>query len=371
LNIGQPDLPTPEGFLQAIVQQAPRVIEYSHSAGFASLRQKTARFYERYGITGLTENDILVTTGGSEALRFALMTCLNPGDEVLIPEPFYANYNGFAVEAGVEVKPLPTRIEDGFALPSPEVFAQHIGPRTKAILICNPSNPTGKLYPREELQALAQIVQAHDLFLIADEVYRDFCYDSETFTSALTFPRIAQHVLMVDSVSKRFSACGVRIGVLVTRNKALVQGAMKFAQARLSPPTLGQIGTEALLDLPTEYYADIIAQYAARRDKVTDRLNALPGVLCPRVSGAFYLMARLPVADTDHFCQWLLEHHRHNGATVMLAPGSGFYATPGRGKDEVRLAYVLEPAALDAALDCLETGLKAYQQQFAAAAVQA
>jgi aspartate aminotransferase len=360
LNIGQPDLATPPVFYEAINKAAPKVIEYSNSAGNESLRRKMAEFYNKFGIVGLTHQDVMVTTGGSEAIIFAMLATLNEGDEVLVPEPFYANYNGFAMEAGVIVKPLTTRIEDGFALPSAEAFEAQIGARTRAILICNPSNPTGKLYPREELEHLMRIVKQHDLFLFADEVYKEFCYDGETFVSALTFDDVKQNVIMVDSVSKRYSACGVRIGCLISRNKEVMQGVLKFAQARLSPPTLGQIGTEAMLDLPQSYYDGIIAQYVIRRDLVWQRLSTLPGVICPKPAGAFYLMARLPIDDSDAFCQWLLEHFRHKGATVMLAPGTGFYSTPGLGKQEVRLAYVLNEADLTLALDCLEAALVEY-----------
>lgn len=375
LNIGQPDLPTPPQFFDAIRRADLKVIEYSHSAGIESYRKKLVGYYSRFGLN-LSFQDILVTTGGSEALRFAFMTCLNPGDEVIVPEPFYANYLGFAQESGVVIKPITTTIETSYALPSADEFAAVIGPKTKAILLCNPSNPTGKLYPRQELEQLAEIVRAHDLYWFSDEVYKEFCYDGEEFVSALSLPGMEKHVVVVDSVSKRYSGCGVRIGAMVCRNAEVQAGALKFAQARLSPPTLGQVGAEALVDLPDQYYADIVTEYAARRDVVVEALRQIPGAAVPEVHGAFYVMARLPIDDADAFCRWLLESYADTsvaprGETVMLAPGPGFYATPGLGRDEVRIAYVLERDSLRRAMGILAGALKVYpgRREAVAAAV--
>lgn len=359
LNIGQPDLATPPEFFEAIRRANLRVLEYSHSAGIESYRKKLVGYYNRFGLS-LSFQDIMITTGGSEALRFAFMSCLNPGDEIIVPEPFYANYLGFAMESGVVIKPITTTIETSFALPSAEEFAAVIGPKTKAILLCNPSNPTGKLYPRAELEQLAAIVREHDLYWFSDEVYKEFCYDGETFTSALALPGLEKYVVVVDSVSKRYSGCGVRIGALITRNADVQAGALKFAQARLSPPTLGQVGAEALCDLPDSYYAGIVQEYAHRRDVVVEGLRAIPGTVVPEIHGAFYVMARLPIDDADQFCRWLLESFSEGGETVMLAPGPGFYATPGLGRDEVRIAYVLEAASLKRALHLLARALELY-----------
>ena len=375
LNIGQPDLATPPQFFEAIRTADLKVIEYSHSAGIESYRKKLVQYYRRVGLT-LSYQDILVTTGGSEALRFAFMTCLNPGDEIVVPEPFYANYLGFAQEAGVVIKPITTTIETSYALPSAEAFAAVIGPKTKAILLCNPSNPTGKLYPRRELEQLAEVVKAHDLYWFSDEVYKEFCYDGEEFVSALSLAGMEKHVVVVDSVSKRYSGCGVRIGALVCRNAEVQAGALKFAQARLSPPTLGQVGAEALVDLPESYYAGIVEEYAARRDVVVAALRRVPGAVVPEVHGAFYVMARLPIDNADAFCRWLLESYsdttvRPAGETVMLAPGPGFYATPGLGTDEVRIAYVLERAALERAMAVLAGALQVYPGRRVAVAAHA
>jgi aspartate aminotransferase len=359
LNIGQPDIPTPPGFFEAIANSDIKVLEYSHSAGITSYRKKLVEYYAKAGISVSVEN-IMVTTGGSEAIRFAYMSCLNPGDEVIIPEPFYANYNGFAVESGVKTVPLTTRIEDNFDLPEIAEFEKLITPRTKAILICNPGNPTGKLYSRESLLRLAEVVRKHDLYLIADEVYREFVYDDLEHFSALHLEGLEQNVIVVDSVSKRFSACGARIGAMVTRNMEVWNTALKYAQARLSPPTLGQVGSEALLDLPLSYYQEIVAEYVSRRDTLLHELRRIPGVLVPAVSGAFYMIVRLPVKNSEDFCQWILEHFQHEGATVMMAPAAGFYATPGLGLDEVRIAYVLKEEDLVKSVRCLEEALKVY-----------
>ncbi len=362
LNIGQPDIATPEVALNAVNDYDSKVIEYSHSAGFESYRKGLAKYYD--GVSkGITHEDIIITTGGSEALIFGFMSCLNPGDEVIIPEPFYANYNGFSTTAGVTVKPIASSIESGFALPAIEEFEKNITEKTKAILICNPGNPTGYLYSLEELEALRDIVKKHDLFLFADEVYREFCYDNNEHHSVLNLHGIEDNVVVVDSVSKRYSMCGVRIGAMVSRNKTLMATAMKFAQARLSPPSLGQVAAEAALNTPQSYFDGVISEYVERRDTLVDGLNAIDGVFCPKPGGAFYAVAKLPVDDAEDFCKWMLESFDHNGETVMMAPGSGFYATPGRGMNEVRLAYVLEIDKLKKAVFCLEKGLEAYKSK--------
>ena len=360
LNIGQPDIPTPPLFFEAINQANIKVLEYSHSAGIESFRQKTLEYYARNGVSELGLDNIIITTGASEAILFAFLTCLNPGDEVIIPEPFYANYTAFALTAGVKVVPITTRIEEDFDLPAIEDFEHLITARTKAIMICNPGNPTGKLYSPASLTKLRDLVKMHDLYLFADEVYREFCYDGQKHYSTLNLEGIENNVVVLDSVSKRFSACGARVGCLISRNKHLVATALKYAQARLSPPTLGQIGSEALLDLPSSYYEGVVAEYKSRRDTLVRELNKIEGVLVPRVSGAFYTMVRLPVDDTENFCQWMLEDFSFEGATVMMAPAAGFYATPGLGLNEVRIAYVLDEKELEAAIRCLSEGLKAY-----------
>ncbi|MCS6905908.1 MAG: pyridoxal phosphate-dependent aminotransferase [Bacteroidia bacterium] len=359
LNIGQPDLPTPPEFWQAIRNANIAVLEYSHSAGLESYRRKVVQYYARFGAQ-LEYTDILITCGGSEAIRFALGACLDPGDEIIVPEPFYANYLGFAIESGIVLRPITTYIEQNFAIGSIEAFEQLITPRTKAILICNPSNPTGKLYSQEEIEALAQIALKHDLYLIADEVYKEFCYDGLVFTSVLSLPQLSEHAIVIDSVSKRYSACGARIGCLISKNKRIIETALKFAQARLSPPTLGQIGAQALVDLPDSYYADIVQEYAARRNVVLEELEKMPGVICPKVSGAFYVMPQLPIHDSDDFCRYLLETFSYEGQTVMLAPATGFYATPGLGKNQVRISYVLEIPKLKKAMQILAQGLQTY-----------
>ncbi|MCX7799065.1 MAG: pyridoxal phosphate-dependent aminotransferase [Fimbriimonadales bacterium] len=362
LNIGQPDIESPDRFWQAIVAAKPKVVAYSHSAGNPSLRAKAAAFYQANGID-VSPDQLLVTTAGSEAIRFALLSCLDPGDEVILPEPLYANYLGFAVEAGIAVRPIATRIEDDFALPEAEAFEAAIGPRTKAILICNPNNPTGAVFPADQLERLRDLALRHDLFLIADEVYREFNYTGRPIRSVLQLEGLERHAILVDSVSKRFSLCGARIGFLATRNEEVLASALKLAQARLSPPTIEQIGVEGALDTEEAYFERVRAEYRERRDLLVRRLRAMPGVLCPRIDGAFYAMVRLPIRSADDFCRWLLESFEHRGQTVMLAPGPGFYATPGLGGDEVRIAYVLNQQSLDAAMDCLEAALSQYPER--------
>lgn len=362
LNIGQPDIETPPAILDAVKNADIKVLEYSHSAGYESYRRKLVEYYGRNGID-ITYDQIIVTTGGSEAILFAVMACMDPGDEIIIPEPFYANYNGFSTSAGVKVVPIPSSIEDGFALPPIEAFEQAITPRTKAIMICNPNNPTGYLYSREELEVLREICLKHDLFLFSDEAYREFCYDGQKHISALSLPGLEEHAILMDTISKRYSACGGRIGAFVTRNKQVLEAAMKFAQARLSPPSFAQILGEAAVDLPADYFDSVHAEYNSRRDLLVSRLKAMKGVTCPLPGGAFYAMAKLPVDDSEVFCQWLLEEFSHNGATVMMAPAAGFYATSGKGRDEVRLAYVLNNDDINSAMDCLEAALEVYNEK--------
>lgn len=359
LNIGQPDIETPQIVLDGLKKLDLKVIEYSHSAGNESYRKGLAAYYEKYGIH-ITHNDIIVTTGGSEALVFGFMTCLNPGDEVIIPEPFYANYNGFAVMAGVSVKPITAKIENGYALPAIEEFEKLISPKTKAILICNPGNPTGYLYSKKELEALRDIVKKHDLFLFADEVYREFCYDGAQPYSAMNLSGIENNVILVDSVSKRYSMCGARIGALITKNKEVIAAALKFGQARLSPPTFGQIASEIALDTSQEYFGNVVNEYVERRNILVDGLNNIEGVICPKPGGAFYAMAKLPIDNSDKFCQWMLEEFEYENQTVMMAPATGFYATKGLGQNEVRLAYVLNKEALKKAVEVLDKALKVY-----------
>jgi len=359
LNIGQPDIETPEQALNAVRRMDRTIMEYSHSAGFESYRKKLVQYYGHHGIE-VSHEQIIVTNGGSEAIQFACLCCLDPGDEVIIPEPFYANYNGFAAAGSVVVRPITSHIEDGFALPAIAEFEKLITKRTKAIIICNPNNPTGYLYSREELEALRDIVIRHDLFLFVDEVYREFCYDGREHVSILTLDGLDEHTVVVDSVSKRYSACGARVGALVTRNRSVTSAAMKFAQARLSPPTLGQILAEAATETPDSYFDHVVTEYISRRDFVVNALAEISGVVCPVPGGAFYIMARLPVDDADKFCQWLLEDFSVDGETVMLAPGSGFYATPGLGRDEVRIAYVLNKDDLSRAMHCLKEALRTY-----------
>ncbi len=359
LNIGQPDIATPQVALDAIRNLDRTVIEYSHSAGFESYRRGLAEQYRQHGVE-VTHEQIIVTNGGSEALLFAMMSCFEPGDELIIPEPYYANYNSFAMAAGVTVVPLRTRIEDGFSLADSADFATLITPRTKGILICNPGNPTGRLYSRSELETLREIVIKHDLFLFADEVYREFCYDGAEFISAMTLPGLENNVVLVDSVSKRYSMCGARVGCFVTRNSELYNTVLKFAQARLSPPTFGQIAGEAALRTPPMYFESVVVEYVQRRDSLVDGLNTIPGVLCPKPKGAFYCVAELPIDDADKFCQWLLESFEYGGHTVMMAPCSGFYADPASGRKQVRLAYVLEQPMLKLAVECLRVALEQY-----------
>ncbi|NDF13524.1 MAG: pyridoxal phosphate-dependent aminotransferase [Proteobacteria bacterium] len=359
LNIGQPDIETPSTFLDAVKQTDLHVLEYSHSAGNESLRKKVAASFTSRDVD-VSFNDIMITTGGSEAIIFAMMTCLNPGDEVIIPEPFYANYNGFAQMSGVKVVPVTAQVETGFALPSIASFEEKVNENTKAIVICNPNNPTGYLYSKEELEALKAIVLKYDLFLFADEVYREFCYDGQEHTSILELDGLDQHAIVIDSVSKRFSACGARIGWMVSRNKEVMANALKFGQARLSPPTLEQIGAEAGLDTDASYFHAVINEYVSRRDVMVHSLKQIPGVVCPNPGGAFYVVVRLPIDDSDAFCQWMLESFSYEGATVMMAPATGFYASKGLGKNEVRIAYVLKKEDLQHAMICLEKGLQAY-----------
>jgi aspartate aminotransferase len=358
LNIGQPDIETPEPILNAVRHADFKVLEYSHSAGNESYRRKLVQYYKKAGIE-VDHTQIIVTTGGSEAILFGFMSCLDAGDEVIIPEPFYANYNGFAVAAGIKVVPVTSHIEDGFALPPISAFEEKVTPKTKAILICNPNNPTGYLYSPEEMETLKQIVLKHNLYLFSDEAYREFCYAGET-SSAMQLQGLEEHVVLMDTISKRYSACGGRIGALVTKNRQVLDAVMKFAQARLSPPSFAQILGEAAVDLPDNYFDATKAEYKKRRDVLVKRLNEMPGVICPNPGGAFYAMARLPIDDADKFCQWLLESFSYNGQTVMLAPASGFYGTEGLGKNEVRLAYVLNVGDLNGAMDCLQEALKEY-----------
>lgn len=360
LNIGQPDIKTPETAMNAIRSITKPVLEYSHSAGYESYRRKLADFYKGIGID-VDFSQIIVTTGGSEAILFTLMGTMDPGDEIIIPEPFYANYNGFAIAAGVKVIPVPSKIEDGFALPPIEAFEKLITPRTRGIMICNPNNPTGYLYSREELDKLREIVLKHNLYLFSDEVYREFCYDGIRHHSVLELEGLENHAVMFDSVSKRFSACGVRIGCVITRNCEVLSTVLKFAQARLSPPGLGQIAAEAAIDTPQSYFDEVVEEYIARRNFLVDALNAIPGVFCPKPKGAFYTTVRLPVKDADAFAKWLLTDFQHNNQTVMLAPAAGFYATPGLGKDEVRIAYVLKLEDLRSAVECLRIALEQYR----------
>ncbi len=358
LNIGQPDIVTPSAIMDAIKHTDIEVIEYSHSAGNESYRQKLTKYYGAFGVN-VSANEIIITTGGSEAILFGFLACLNPGDEVIIPEPFYANYNGFAIAAGVKVVPVTSGIADGFALPPISAFEEKITPLTRAIVICNPNNPTGYLYGMEELESLKDIVVKHNLYLFSDEAYREFSYTGPLL-SVMQMQGADDNLVVMDTISKRYSACGARLGALVTKNKAVLDAVMKFAQARLSPPTFAQIAGEAALDLPADYFATTKAEYQRRRDLLVSRLNAMPGVFCPNPGGAFYAMASLPIDDSDRFCQWLLESFEHEGATVMMAPATGFYASAGLGKQEVRLAYVLNLAALNKAMDCLEAALQVY-----------
>lgn len=359
LNIGQPDIPTPEVAMNAIRNLDLKVLAYTHSAGNESYRRKLAGYYQGLDIP-VDHTEMLITTGGSEAVLFAFMTCLDPGDEVIVPEPFYANYNGFATTAGVKVVPVTASIQNDFALPPIEEIEQKIGPRTKGIVICNPNNPTGYLYSKAEMEQLGEIIKKHDLYLFSDEVYREFCYSEEKHFSAMHLKGVEQNVVLMDSVSKRYSECGIRIGALISKNKEVINTALKFGQARLCPPGLGQIAGEASLETPKEYFEEVYKEYIARRDYMVEALNKMEGVYCPMPRGAFYTVVHLPVDDTDKFSQWLLEDFEYENQTVMLAPASGFYSTPGLGKQEVRIAYVLKIDDLKNAMKALEEALKVY-----------
>ena len=360
LNIGQPDIPTPQVALDAIKNFNAKVIEYGHSAGNESYRTGVAKYYQNLGINVNLE-DVLITTGGSEALTIAINTCLNPGDEVIIPEPFYTNYNSFVIENGVNIKPITTSIENGFALPSIEDFEKVITPKTKAILICNPNNPTGYLYSKEELEQLRQIVLKHDLFLISDEVYREFCYDGEKHYSCMLLKDIEENVIIIDSTSKRYSMCGIRVGALVSKNKQFITSALHFCQARLCAPALGQIAAEAALNTSAEYFTEVNKEYQSRRDCLVAGLNKIDGVICPNPKGAFYTTVKLPVKSSENFAQWLLEDFEYQKQTVMVAPASGFYYTKGLGGDEVRIAYILKKDDLTNAIECLKEALRVYK----------
>lgn len=359
LNIGNPDLPTPSGAMQAIRNLSMTTIEYGHSAGDESLRKKLAQYYHNAGIE-VDYTNILITSGGSEALLFSMMSCMNTDEEAIVPEPFYANYYGFSMTAGLNIVPVTSSIEDGFALPPIEEFEKLITTKTKAIIICNPNNPTGYLYSNKELEILRDIVKRYNLFLFSDEVYREFCYDGKKHFSAMNLKGIDEHVVMIDSMSKRFSACGIRVGALVSRNKEIISTALKFGQQRLCPPVIGQLAAEAALDSDREYYETIEHEYTSRRDYLIEALNKIPGVVCPKPKGAFYSIARLPVDDAEKFSIWLLSEFQYEGYTVMLAPASGFYSTPGLGLREVRIAYVLNRDDLKIAVKCIEQALKVY-----------
>lgn len=359
LNIGQPDIETPEGMLNALKNIDFKVWAYTPSEGTLSYRTKLAEYYNKINYN-ITPNDILVTNGGSEAITIAMQACLNPGEEVIIPEPFYANYNGFACSADIVVKPIMSYIDNGFALPSIAEFEKVITDKTKAIAICNPNNPTGYLYSREELEALRELCLKYDLYLFSDEAYREFCYDGKEFISPIQLEGLEQNVVIFDTVSKRYSACGARIGCIITKNKELYQTALKFAQARLSPSLEGQIAGEAAVDTPDSYFEAVSKEYTARRDTLVKGLNKIPGVFCPNPGGAFYVVAKLPIDNADKFCQWILESFEYNNETVMMAPATGFYSTPGAGTNEVRLAYVLNQDDLKKALVCLEKALEVY-----------
>ena len=359
LNIGQPDIQTPSVALEAIKNFDDNVVEYSHSAGFESYRKGLASYYQSLDID-VSYNDLMVTTGGSEALLFALNSCLDAGDEIIIPEPFYANYNGFSISAGITVKPISTSIDNGFALPPIEDFVKLITPKTKAILICNPGNPTGYLYSQEELELLRDVVKKYNLFLFADEVYREFCYDGNSHCSVLSLDGLEKHAVVIDSTSKRYSMCGIRVGCIVSKNPEVINTALKFAQARLSPPTFGQVAGEAALSTPKSYFEDVINEYVARRDLLVDGLNKIDGVICPKPKGAFYAIAQLPVENAEKFAQWLLEEFDYQNETLMVAPAAGFYSTEGEGNNQVRIAYVLNQDSLKRAIKCLEEALIQY-----------
>jgi aspartate aminotransferase len=359
LNIGQPDIPTPKIALDAVRNLRETVIAYGHSAGNETYRRKLAVKYQKLGIE-IDYTQILITTGGSEAILFALMSALNPDEEIIMPEPFYANYYGFSISSGAKVVPVISRIENGFALPPVADFEKLITPRTRGILICNPNNPTGYLYSRDELESIGSLIKKYDLYLFCDEVYREFCYDGATHFSSMNLKGVEQQVILIDSISKRYSACGARIGALITRNKDIIATALKFAQARLSPPALGQILGEAAIETPPEYFTEVAREYTARRNYMVDALNQMPGVFCPLPKGAFYTTTRLPVDDADKFAQWLLSDFNWKNQTVMLAPASGFYTNPELGRQQVRIAYVLKIDDLKKAMECLAEALKVY-----------
>lgn len=359
LNIGQPDIATPDTMRNAIKNNDLKVIEYSHSAGILSYRKKLVEYYKSKQID-ITTDEIIVTTGGSEALAFAMTVCFNPGDEIIIPEPFYANYNSFALSAGVKVVPIKSYIKDGFALPPISEFEKVITPKTKGIMVCNPNNPTGYLYSKQELESLRDLILKYDMYLIADEVYREFCYDGKEHFSVMNLKGLENNVILLDSVSKRYSACGVRIGCFISKNNEVMSAAMKIAQARLSPPTYGQIASEAAIDTPKSYFDEVIQEYVTRRNVVVEAVNKIAGAFCPNPSGAFYAVVKLPIDDSDKFCEWLLSDFDYNKETVMLAPATGFYSTPGAGKDEVRISYVLKVEDLKKSMKCLEEALKVY-----------
>lgn len=362
LNIGQPDIATPEIALEVVRRMQISVIEYTASAGNHTLRSKLAGYYQKLGIH-ITEDDILITTGGSEAILFAFMSTLNEGDEIIIPEPFYANYTAFAIMVGANIKTVTARIEDNFALPPISEFEKLITPRTKGIVIINPNNPTGYLYSKEELEELAKLVKKHNLYLYSDEVYRRYCYDGLKHFSVMNLPGIEQNTILFDSMSKRYSECGIRVGAIISRNRDILDASLKFGMARLCPPALGQIAAEASLDTSEEYFQKVYEEYIKRRDFMVAALNKMPGVVCPTPKGAFYSIVKLPVDDADKFAQWLLEEFDHNGQTVMLAPASGFYHTPGLGKNEVRIAYVLKISDLQKAMEVLAEALKQYPRR--------
>ena len=359
LNIGQPDIETPSQVIQKIQKIDRKVIEYSHSAGFQSYRTGLANYYQKLGFELDPEKEIMVTTGGSEALIFAFQCCFETGDEIIIPEPFYANYNGFASSCGIKVVSVTAKIENGFALPPIAELEAKVTSKTKGILICNPGNPTGYLYSKDEMISLKKIIKKYDLFLFADEVYREFCYDGSNHYSALKLKEIENNVILIDSVSKRYSMCGARIGALISKNHHFMEMALKFAQARLSPPTLGQIAGEAALNTPKSYFEEVSQEYVQRRDIIVNGLNKIDGVTCPKPKGAFYAIAELPINDADHFCQWILESFQYEGCTVMMAPASGFYANS-KVKNQVRIAYVLEKEYLKKAVICIEKALELY-----------
>jgi len=359
LNIGQPDILTPKGAIDAMKNADMSVVEYTHSAGNLSYRKKLVGYYKQHNID-ITAKDIIVTNGGSEALQFAFTVCLNEGEEVLIPEPYYTNYNSFAIQSGAVIKTISSSIENGFALPPIEDFEKAITPKTRAIMVCNPNNPTGYLYSKEELEVLGTLAKKYDLYLFADEVYREFCYDGATHASVMNLEGLEQNVVLVDSVSKRYSACGARVGVIISKNKEVMAAAMRMAQARLCPPFFGQIFAEAAIDTPESYFKEVNAEYDKRRKVLVESINAIDGCFCPMPKGAFYTMIQLPIDDSDKFCKWLLEDFNYNGATVMLAPATGFYSDPEKGRKQARITYCICIEDLKAAAKCLEEALKVY-----------